>query len=57
MTDGNSTQTMTKHVIYTIITNCWLLYEIFVIDSLEMMYREQTLPLIQQPGDFCRPYA
>lgn len=36
--------------IYKIIVTLWFYYEIFVIDSLEKMYREQTLPVVQQPG-------
>lgn len=36
--------------VYKIIVTLWFYYEIFVIDSLEKMYREQTLPVVQQPG-------
>lgn len=45
-----------EQIIEKILTILFLIYEIFVIHSLEKMFREQSLPVIQQPGFVYQPY-
>lgn len=45
----DQSQVQTINMISTFIGICWTAYEIYVIRSLEIMYREQQFPIIQ-PG-------
>ena len=52
----NSKSSLAIQIISEIAITLWMTYEILVIYSLEKMYREQRLPVIQQPGVVYQTY-